>query len=239
MRNREYTAIQVYAIGLVLFVFASVVTKLVAMASPDLFVNLPYLSQLIKQCIMLLIVLLGVRLSGMGRVAFGFRRGTHFPAKYAVLLPILLGIVTSVVMVFSPASGLKIVQQYGFLKYILFIWILSSIVEEFFVRGLLQSLIKPVKETGSFLHPGSRVLTSAAIFASMHLILLFRGVDLWTVGITFIATFGLGWITAFLRDKTESLVAPVVAHTLFNVGGFIGGIISMIIIKITTGQLPG
>lgn len=74
--------------------------------------------------------------------------------------------------------------------------------------------------------------------ARKHLSLFLRGAPASTVLILVFWTSVLGWLAALLRDRTGSLLPPVIAHIAFNFGGAIGGAIYVIAYRVTTGTLP-
>lgn len=83
---------------------------------------------------------------------------------------------------------------------ILFLAIVAApLVEETFFRGLLYPAMRRK------LRPFSAKLASALIFAAAHL-----------EAVSFIPLLFLGVVFAYLYDRTESLIAPAVAHALTN-----------------------
>ena len=82
------------------------------------------------------------------------------------------------------------------------------------------------------------IASSAILFGSMHLSLLWIGADLWTVAIIVACTSLLGWAAAVARHQSGSLIPAILVHVLFNVGGFIAALIYTIVTVTRTGKPP-
>lgn len=109
-------------------------------------------------------------------------------------------------------------ENESLLQMILTIWIWSSICEEVFVRGLLQSFMNQLKNIKVF-RLSLPVIISGLIFGSMHLSLLNSGMGIWFVCFILFNTTVIGLLTAFYREKSESLIPPILIHILANVIG--------------------
>jgi len=158
------------------------------------------------------------------------------------LLALLLGIVASPLILGFGGSGNPLVKSLSFPQIVLFIWILSSTIEEIFTRGFLQGHLSALSGRYIkllFFRVELPVLISALFFGCMHFVLLIAGVDWITMVVTWLFTFSIGLMAGYLRAKTGSLIPAIVVHMLANVGGMIGGIIFMILKAIITGELPG
>jgi membrane protease YdiL (CAAX protease family) len=114
------------------------------------------------------------------------------------------------------------------LEMILTIWIWSSICEEVLVRGLMQSFMDHLK-TKKVLGLSLPVIISGLFFGSMHLSLISAGMGVWFVCFILFNTTIIGFLTAFYREKSESLIPPILIHIIANVVGSIPLIIQMII----------
>ena len=82
------------------------------------------------------------------------------------------------------------------------------------------------------------LLPSALLFGSLHLNLLFAGVDLLSIAILVPSVTLLGMLTAWVRVRSGSLYPAIVTHVAFNVGGTLGGILYVVGSSIVTGQVP-
>lgn len=101
------------------------------------------------------------------------------------------------------AAGVSIAMDPGWVLTIGLVVVAAPIFEEVVYRGLLQGALRGA--TGS---PWVGVGASAALFAVMH-----AGIaDLHTLGVLVF----LGAAFGVLRERTGSLVAPIVAHAVFN-----------------------
>lgn len=180
-------------------------------------------------------VVFQITLVGLGFLAFaksrlswdacGFRKVPVLKFVVIYLLAMGLGVLTSMIMVLTPAKGLNMLAQYSLVTYVVFIWFFSSVAEEIFVRGWMQSAIRPsVQGKCCGLASDGAVLSSALLFGAMHLAILLRGVDGLTAVILIPATFLLGFLCAFVRQKSGSLFPAIIAHVLFNMGAFVGGL---------------
>ena len=110
------------------------------------------------------------------------------------------------------------VAWHSCIKDILFVWIYASICEELLTRGLLQSLLAPLRAFGiafgkkRFL--SLPVLFSGIFFGMMHIV----AVPKMGPAVLVFTTF-CGLVAAYYREKTGSLVPAVIIHSLFNIGG--------------------
>ncbi|HYO78944.1 MAG TPA: CPBP family intramembrane glutamic endopeptidase [Thermoanaerobaculia bacterium] len=210
-------------IAVVLFVVATVVSSLLPAGSPV------WLPQVTTKLVMLLEAFALMLLSRRPLADFGFRRGEG-RSKGAIAAAFALGAATTIFVLASGLEGLRaVMKDYTFLQVVLGVWIVSSVVEEIFVRGWLQTTI--ARQGAS---PRAEVLISGAMFGALHLSLLRAGVDIASVATVVTATFLLGLICAVLRQRTRSLAAPTFAHIAFNIGGMFGGIIWVIVTKMTS-----
>lgn len=172
----------------------------------------------------------------------GFQKPNQKLKKRPIILGgMLLGALATAFVFFSPAQGIPLVKSLNLLEFLLVIVIWSSLAEEIFIRGFIQSYLKPFEEQKVKLFSFScsvPVCISAFVFAGIHLSLLFAGIDYYTVCITVALTFLLGLLAGIYREKYESIVPALITHMSFNVGGIICGIIIAIMYKIITGELP-
>lgn len=151
---------------------------------------------------------------------YGFRRPA-MPARWArpVLLGGALGAAATILVLTTPAAGMQsVLRGYDLLDIVIWIWLLSTFAEEVFTRGWFQTIV----EAQEGLRPA--VLASGIVFGALHLSLLFRDTDLWTVVIIVSSTSLLGWVAAAARGSSRSLWPAVAAHLAFNVGGTVAGI---------------
>jgi membrane protease YdiL (CAAX protease family) len=152
-----------------------------------------------------------------------------------------LGALATILIFFTPAKGIPLLKELNGLEFLLIVVIWSSLAEEILVRGFVQSSLKPFEQHTVKIFKiqlSVSVITSALVFAGMHLSLLFAEIDYYTIVFTVITTFLLGLLAGVYREKYHSIIPAIITHMSFNVGGIITGIIIAIIYKILTGELP-
>ncbi len=171
---------------------------------------------------------------------FGFRRPA--PARgHFLLWGLVLGAAGTGVI---PALGLRGMRDrlaaYGLPGMVLWIWVISSVVEELFCRGWFQTLAAGGGDSDPRGERASRAAVpwSATLFGAMHLPLLLTGAEIAASVLIVLSVTALGYVCAIARAQTGSLRPAIAAHMLFNVGGFVGGVIYSIAFRIATGHLP-
>jgi uncharacterized protein len=226
------------AFGLALGVF--VAASLAARALPESVTShYPWARQAVTQGLMAAVALGATAVSRRPFADFGFRRPA--PAKgHFKLWGLALGAASTVVILALGLRGMRAqLAAYGLPGIVLWIWVISSTVEEVFCRGWFQSLVAGSGEPDSH---GERtraaVLWSTALFGTMHLVLLFAGVEIATVVIIVLSVTVLGYVCATARARTGSLRPAIAAHVMFNVGGILGGMIYTIGYRLATGHMP-
>lgn len=226
------------AFGLALGVF--VATYLAARAVPESVTeHYPWARQAVSQGLTTAFALGWMALSRRPFGEFGFRRPVPAQGHFK-LWGLLLGFLTTGVILGLGLQGMrKGLAGYGLLGIVLWIWVVSSIVEEIFCRGWFQSLLTGTSESDP---RGERsrtaVLWSAALFGAMHLPLLLAGIEIAAVVIIIASVTSLGYVCAAARARTGSLRPAIAAHMMFNIGGFLAGVIYTITYRIVTGHLP-
>jgi len=237
---RKISYWQAFILGVFIFVISLVIKFFVIDGLGQVMQDVR-LQQLALQGSFILICVIGMLMFKGSKQEFGFRKPDNIHWKIVIFPALLLGAITSALVIFSPAKGMSLVKIYGFVNYIIFIWFVSSILEEIFVRGFIQSIIKNNSngnQSVNFFKPGNTVLTTALLFGLMHATLFFK-TDGLTAVIIMIMTFLLGIIAGVLRQKFNSLLPAIYSHICFNIGGLLGGIIASIILKTVTGSVPG
>jgi|GEM_PF-413915 len=141
----------------------------------------------------------------------------------------VLGMIAMVIIEGPPSSGGGGSAEGGmrevmptFLKTVISIWIVASTCEEIFYRGLVQTLLDPLRWYGfKFLkiRLSAPVLISGVVFGLGHLCLLrmFGGVFL---GQIIVSCTVVGVVAAYYREKTGSLLPAIAAHMTANVVGY-------------------
>lgn len=108
----------------------------------------------------------------------------------------------------------------SFIYILIFYVILPSISEEIFIRGFIQSLLNPLKHIFYVLHKlriSLPVLLSILYFIIIHLgtFRVGRGVVFFVF--YFINITLVGFLTAYYREKTDSILPSVVIHLIVNI----------------------
>ncbi|MCK4873729.1 MAG: CPBP family intramembrane metalloprotease [Phycisphaerales bacterium] len=179
-------------------------------------------------------------LRGRTAAQYGWRwpRAHWLDYVLAIALGGAAGVAGALLVVLTPAKGMGSVGGMGsLLQIILGVWLWSSITEEIFARSMVQSWMDDHRRRMVNLGIGklSRpVIASGLFFGALHLSIIQADVDALTVVFVVMFTTATGLVAAYYREKTESLLLPVLAHIAANVGGMIGGIIGMTIRMILT-----
>ncbi len=235
---------------IILTIVIGIVIYLIAGFTPKLFLSQTVHKILTTQGLELVLALLAIVFFGKAKFReygfclpegnFSFGRILRWAP--VGLLALFVGMIATLGMVLSGGIGNPIIKELSIPQIILFVWVFSSIIEEIFTRGFLQSSLY---EAGDEIRRpvlwrfDLPTLISALFFSAMHLTLAASGADWITIPIILLFTFTLGLIAAHQRARTGSLVPAIAVHFLGNVGGMIGGIIYGIITFIKTGHAPG
>lgn len=137
-----------------------------------------------------------------------------------------------------------LLSQMNILQIIPVVWGLSSVSEEIFVRGAFQSWCDPNAAASEPAVAGKRlaltppVVSSAMLFASMHVPLIWMGSGALGGSIIVAATLVVGWACAYLRASTGSLWIAIAVHIAGNVAAVPGGIVGAIAYRVIHGHFP-
>ena len=204
---------------------------LVAMALPEpVTTHYPWARQAVTQGLTAAFALLAMAVSRRPFAEFGFRRPAPAKGRFK-LWGLLLGAVSTGVILALGLKGMRgHLAAYGLLGIVLWIWIISSIVEELFCRAWFQTVVGE--------RTPAAVLWSAALFGAMHLPLLFADVEIGAVVVILLSVTALGYVCATARARTGSLRPAVAAHVMFNIGGFLAGVVYTIAYRVVTGRFP-
>jgi membrane protease YdiL (CAAX protease family) len=189
----------------------------------------PWARQAVSQGLMAAVALGAMALSGRPFAEFGFRRPAPANGHFK-LWGLALGAASTALILTLGLRGMRGLAAYGLLGIVLWIWIISSVVEELFCRAWFQTL------AGS--DTRAATLGSAALFGAMHLPLFFGDVEIAAAVVILVAVTALGYVCATARARTGSLRPAIAAHVMFNIGGFLVGLIYTIGYRIATGHLP-
>jgi membrane protease YdiL (CAAX protease family) len=152
---------------------------------------------------------------------YGFTRG-RFRFNPRLLLWTLGGVLGAVFLSLSGAGGVMAFQDLTPVQIVVLTWLLASVAEEIYARGLIQGYLEPLRPLGLRvwrMQLSLPMLFGAAWFAALHLSVLTLGANLLTVAIIIVYAFVLGLVAGHQREKTGSLIPAVLMHSLFNIGG--------------------
>lgn len=170
--------------------------------------------------------------------AFGFCTPDATWKDWLLAIPLgaMCGVLATVLIFVTPAQGMfSLMKDKPIWQVLLMLWIMAPLVEELFVRGLVQTWMDgTAKRTISlgFVRMPVPALTGALLFGAMHLMLLHHGIDGLTTTIIVCMTASLGLVTGYYRAKTKSLAIPLAAHVAFNLASQFVGAIFMIAQKL-------
>lgn len=231
-----------FLLGLFVIFFANMVIPSIRFVSGFIKAHNWLHSSDITQVVFLIVSLALIYLFSRGNVkTYGLKsvKGSE------IVRPILISIIVSIVItgvgtILVMLGGERTVNEAdsimsgGILKVILSVWIIASISEEVFFRGLLQGFLNPLKDSGINLfkiHISVPVIFSALFFGLGHVgVISFLGTNM-TILIIINATI-LGFIAGYYREKTGSLIVAIAVHMTFNIVGSIIGIIVMKIMNV-------
>ncbi len=146
--------------------------------------------------------------------------------------------VGSIVLIWT-GSRHPLVAEMSFPEIVVTIWLLSSIAEEIFVRGLIQSWIAAPASQGAVTNAGQvAVPVSAVVFAAMHAPLIWLGAGAVGGGTIVAGTLVLGWAAAELRARTDSLAHAIGVHVFGNVAAVPFGILAILAFRLIHGEMP-
>jgi membrane protease YdiL (CAAX protease family) len=195
--------------------------------------SISFLRRTSRHTTMLILSLMLILLVNGGRLAgYGFRwsRKIHFVRIIAFsLLLSLAGNLAAQVFDLAPRRVFGFAAQ-PLLDKMVYLWVWSSISEEVFTRGLIQGYLDPFRHVGikiQHLFLSLPVITGALVFGGMHFILLTFGLEFFRVLYLVILTTLLGLYAGYQKERTNSLVAAVIIHLFFNMGGSLYGLLSL------------
>ena len=127
----------------------------------------------------------------------------------------------------------------NFLQIVVVIWGLSSVSEEIYVRGLIQSWMADRNvsfDVHSYFEPA--IVMSALLFAAMHVPLMLTPIGVKGALPIVLATLAVGFACAVLRAQSRSLWPAIACHIIGNVAAIPGGILGVVLYRLFHGRLP-
>ncbi len=181
-----------------------------------------------KTMLALLSIFIMVLIPGMNLKDFGFCLPKRI--NYLKLTGLTFAITIGGIVIFAPLYmgllshifGVK--MQGGFdtggsvCIMIIGIWFWSSVTEELYSRGLLQTLLQDLKKY-RFLGLSLTVWISALLFGATHFSVFKISSSPFFVMMIVSNTTVLGLLVAWYREKTGSILPAILVHILANVAG--------------------
>lgn len=227
---KKYNSSKAIAIGLVigglLFIISNLINNIAFFESNS------FERQIVLKILLAIVsISVGIEIFRIPFKEFSFtenKKGTN-SFKY-MLLAMLLGGISSTIMVLFKLRPIPLLKEMSPLQMIIAVWIFSSICEEIFCRGFIQSIVESNLKSLKImnLQITQPVLTSAVLFGLMHFTILYSGGSFSTTLLVVISTFLLGLVCGFLKEK-NGLRFAIFAHLAFN----IGGVFMAVLIKIS------
>jgi membrane protease YdiL (CAAX protease family) len=230
-----WNALAAFALALGIYVAAFLTSRAVPESVAS---HYPWARQAVAQGLIALVALGAMAASRRPFAKFGFRR--PLPAKgHFKLWGMVLGAASTGLILGLGLRGMRShLAAYGLPGIVLWIWIISSVVEELFCRGWFQTLVGAAEGDPGGERTRAPVAWSAALFGAMHLMLLFGDLEIAAVVVIVLSVTALGYVCATARAQTGALGPAIAAHVMFNVGGFLAGVIYAIAYRVSTGQMP-
>lgn len=194
--------------------------------------NSPFYKQIIfKTLLAVFSVIVGHYFFKMPIAEFSLKINQKRVKQYKYILTAgFLGVLATLIMLAFKLPPMPITQSLSPIQVIIIVWIFSTIGEEIFCRGFIQSLVNT--ELRSFLLAGIHIsqpaLASALAFGLMHTTVYFMGGNLYTAINIVCFTFLLGIVCGKIREE-NGLRSAIFTHLAFNVGGMLTGILIKII----------
>jgi membrane protease YdiL (CAAX protease family) len=237
MRNRWLRAFAGFVWGLLLFLGVAWGLKIGLGSSVS---GSAAVSQIVLKTTLVLVALIGWKLLGRSKGEMGWRRADWWNRSYPVwfVIAAVSMMAGSVVAIFLGVRH-PVASQMGFLQIVLVVWILSSFSEEVYVRGLVQSWVADRDDANginSAFEPS--IVSSALLFGSMHVPLIWSPIGVKGGLVIVLATLGVGFGCAALRARTGSLWPAIACHVFGNVASVPGGIVGVILYRLVFGRLP-
>jgi membrane protease YdiL (CAAX protease family) len=237
-QNKERTKAQIpkvigrIVIALIIGAFVLGVSTSIAITIssriPALVQSLPMGEGFIIQLCFLVVSILLILVLSKGAIShYGFKLGKSVKWPQIVVLGLMVGILGALVQSIVPGEIPNESENASFIDLLIGVWLLASIAEEVFTRGLIQGFLAPMARFGFYLwriRISIPVLISSLFFGFMHLGILSTGADFLPVIIIVIFAFFLGVIAGYQREKSESLIPAIVVHMFGNIGSWLTSI---------------
>lgn len=211
MRNLWVRAVVGFVVGLLLFL--GIAYSLKAVLKPEWAAS-PVISQIVLKTTMIVVAVVAWLALGRQLSEMGWRKAPWWNRSYApwVSVAALAMMSATVVMLFL---GVKhpLAAKMNFLEIVLCIWMLSSISEEIYVRGLVQSWIAERDEATARSPFAPSIVASTLVFAGMHVPLIWSPMGIKGGGTLVAGTFFAGWGCGATRSDAKPLAGHPLPHS--------------------------
>ena len=221
----------------VILISKIVATPLAHLIGNEISLNF-YTQNVIFKFILLLFSIATILLINKGKLKnYGFALPESF--KFIKTTLITIGIIVASIIVgyiifililghlFPTTNHTGFPEAQSLFQLFLTAWVWSSICEEVWVRGLVQSFIQHINF--KIFRLSIPVIISGLLFGSMHLMLFSAGMGVWNVCALVLFATATGILAAYFREKTKSLIPAIWIHFVANVVGYLPLIIMAII----------
>lgn len=213
--------LKAFGVGLFVFVLSIVgASSIQIFGGPEVFKNYPWLQAVGPNSIMLIASLGIMMLSSQRWGDWGLQLPRSF--SWPTLVATSLGVATACAAIMNIVikdECMEFIKQLSFVQVVLVVFIYAPLCEELFCRGLLFKLVSSGYERVKLM--SAPVLFPAIFFAATHLIVKSQGISWLYVGLIVGYAFVCGLVTGYYRALTASVVPSIVAHSLFNITGYI------------------
>ncbi|TFF92005.1 CPBP family intramembrane metalloprotease [Candidatus Thorarchaeota archaeon] len=223
-RKQAIRVVVAVILGLFVLFAASVLAVIVSQFVPDTLGLLGEMGFLTHTGMLTLSTILIWLLTKDNVSHYGFRRPFDCDWTRVILLSIVTGLLVASIRTAVMGGEDGTIEDYFGIQIIIGVWAYASIAEEFLTRGLIQGYLEPLTEpdvTSSENRISIPVLVGALFFALMHFAMVTLGLSITSVVATVVSAFFMGIIAGHYREKTGSLVPPILVHMLFNITGSI------------------
>ncbi len=229
MRTKD--TVRAVVIGAVTFIAVAALSRLITGGAP-------WVKQVALKTALALAALALIKFRGGPLADYGFRRAQAPRWLRSMGGGAAIGAMASFLVLIAGGQGMSgVVKGYSPLQLLLVVGLYSSLTEEIFTRGWLQSSLAQWKDD-VYLGIPYPAWVSGLFFGSMHLSLIMAGVDAVTCTVIPIATACLGLWCGVIRERTLSVWPAVAAHVAFNLGSPLGAMLYVVIYRIQHGVLP-
>ena len=199
-----------------------------------------FIEKSMYKLVLLMFVCILVNKSKNNLAYYGFQKPLGVSYLKIILITILVTIISiplnSIIFLgilrnFIKSNGVYPEMDVSLPIIILSIWIWSTLVEEVFVRGYIQSNLNFIKHKQIRIFKltlSIPVLISALFFALMHISNIIYGYDLLYSLTMIFNAFWIGLVAAYFRENHASIYPAFVVHFTVNVIGTLPKLIKLI-----------